>query len=206
MEKINNFSIDVNRVTDNARVNTDNEGNNLVQTFSINILDDITEDTDNDGLTEAQEDALGTSDLVEDSDKDSVSDKMEHSLGSDPLNKHSTPSALSQYAEILNGGWLELSWYGLFHDNFDNWIYHMRLGWIYVQGANTGSLLLWDLELGWMWPNRETYPNLYNYDLEGWLYYSLGPDGLGSNNPSLVLGTLRKFVEVFALSIEDTRD
>ncbi|MEL0117417.1 MAG: cadherin repeat domain-containing protein, partial [Opitutae bacterium] len=42
---------------------TDNAGNHLVQPFSINILDDSTEDTDNDGLTEAQEDALGTSDV-----------------------------------------------------------------------------------------------------------------------------------------------
>ena len=151
-----NFEI---QISHNIRVKiTDNAGNNLVQTFSINILDDITEDTDNDGLTEAQEDALGTSDLVEDSDNDSVSDKMEHSLGSDPSNKHSTPSTLSQYAEILNGGWLELSWFGLFHDNFDNWIYHMRLGWIYVQGTNTESLMLWDLDLGWMWTNTETYP------------------------------------------------
>ena len=156
----------------NIRVKvTDNAGNNLVQTFSINILDDITEDTDNDGLTEAQEDALGTSDLVEDSDNDSVSDKMEHSLGSDPSNEHSTPSTLSQSAEILNGGWLELSWFGVFNDNFDNWIYHMRLGWIYVQGTNTESLLLWDLELGWLWTSTETYPHLYCYDLEGWLYY-----------------------------------
>ena len=112
----------------NIRVKVnDNAGNNLVQTFSIIILDDITVDTDNDGLTEAKEDALGTSDLVEDSDNDSASDKMEHSSGSDPSNEHSTPSTLSQSAEILHGGWLELSWFGFFNDNFDNWIYHMRL-------------------------------------------------------------------------------
>ncbi|MCB1129816.1 MAG: hypothetical protein KDN05_01725 [Verrucomicrobiae bacterium] len=53
---------------------TDPEGLDGSSSFHVVISDDTTEDFDGDGLTEAEEDALGTSDLDPDSDNDGVND------------------------------------------------------------------------------------------------------------------------------------
>ena len=162
---------------------TDSADNTYAESFTINLLNDSTEDADSDGLTEAQEDALGTSDSSADSDNDSVNDAEEVTIGSDPADSSSTPSAPSRGATQLVDGWMALEWFGLFKDEFNGWIYHLRLGWIYLQGSSTTSLLVWDSEWGWLWTSDSTYPWLYRFSQNGWLYYYRGDDELGSSNP-----------------------
>jgi hypothetical protein len=61
------------------------------------------QDTDGDGLSDAQEQQLGTNPNKLDTDGDGYSDNDENAQGSDPLDASSTPEA-SPPAEVPNGG------------------------------------------------------------------------------------------------------
>ena len=75
---------------------TGTNGGSVEKDFAIQILDDAQEDEDGDGLTQAEETAMGTSDLNADSDNDGFSDGDEVSAGSDPLDGNSRPSWMPQ--------------------------------------------------------------------------------------------------------------
>ena len=120
---------------------------------------------------------------VYDFDGDGTSDPNEYTIGSDASNSASFPSALSPSATILSGGWKYLSWFGLFQDNYDGWVFHLRLGWVFVNGNNTDSLWIWDSEWDWLWTSAEAYPKLYSHTQDGWIYYYPDVDGLGSSDP-----------------------
>ncbi len=160
---------------------TDNTGNTFQQAFTILVTDDSSEDADGDGMTELEEEAIGTSDLLVDTDLDGTSDVDEQNIGSNPADRSSVPSPLSLPAtNVASDGWKYLDWFGLFRDTYSQWIYHLHLGWLYVHGNNTDSLWVWVNEHGtWLWTSSETYPQFYS-NLEGnWLYYLQG-----SSSPS----------------------
>ena len=69
----------------------DSENEIIQKPFTITVLDDNQEDADNDGLTEAQEAALGTSDLIADTDNDGFTDGQEVTAGTDPDSNASVP-------------------------------------------------------------------------------------------------------------------
>ena len=73
---------------------TDPNGGYVEKAFSIAIVDDDTEDVDDDGLNEGEEEILGTSDLNADTDGDGFSDAKEKAAGSDPLDDQSLPAWL----------------------------------------------------------------------------------------------------------------
>ena len=76
----------------NLRV-SDDENESLDKNFTISSIHDPNKDDDNDGLTYAQEQALGTSDNNTDSDGDGFSDLVESNYGSNPADANSTANA-----------------------------------------------------------------------------------------------------------------
>ena len=70
---------------------TDSGGNVLEKTFTVEALDDDSEDFDQDGLTQAQEAAIGTSDLNKDTDGDGSGDGPEVWAGTNPLDSGEYP-------------------------------------------------------------------------------------------------------------------
>ncbi len=169
---------------------TDNAGNIYEQSFTILITDDNAEDRDGDGLIELTEEAIGTSDLMTDSDMDGISDANEYAIGSNPAKSESVPSTLSLSATNLSNNWKYLGWFGFFRDNYDGWIYHLRLGWIYVSGTDTDNLWMWDSEWAWMWTSSAVYPWLHCTTTTNWIYYFQGTDNLGSYDPRWFLDSV----------------
>ena len=169
---------------------TDSAGNIYEQSFTILITDDNTEDRDGDGLIELTEEAIGTSDLTTDSDMDGISDADEYAIGSNPAKSESVPSTLSLSATNLSNNWKYLGWFGFFRDNYDGWIFHLRLGWIYVSGTDTDNLWMWDSEWAWMWTSSAVYPWLHCTTTTNWIYYFQGTDNLGSYDPRWFLDSL----------------
>ena len=68
----------------------------------ITIIDDTSEDIDDDGLNQDQEASIGTSDLLKDTDNDGFEDGVEIAIGTDPTDKSSNPS-LNEARELIRG-------------------------------------------------------------------------------------------------------
>ena len=77
----------------------------------------------------------------------------------------------------MDGGWRESTWLGTYLPNSKNdWIYHLQLGWLYVQEEARGGLWLWMPEEDWLWTKESVWPFLWSAESAGWLYpiYSNG--------------------------------
>ena len=68
----------------------------------ITIIDDTSEDIDDDGLNQDEEASIGTSDLLKDTDNDGFDDGVEIAIGTDPTDKSSNPS-LNEARELIRG-------------------------------------------------------------------------------------------------------
>ena len=74
-------------------------------------------------------------------------------------------------AKILQGGeWRELQWFGVFLPFESGWVFHSKLGWFYASTGTGDSMWLWHRELGWVWTSAPTFPNLYSFSSQYWLY------------------------------------
>jgi hypothetical protein len=77
-------------------------------------------------------------------------------------------------AKILQGGeWRELVWFGVFLPFESGWIFHSKLGWFYASTRTGNSMWLWHKELGWVWTSAPTFPNLYSFSRQYWLYLDI---------------------------------
>ena len=74
-------------------------------------------------------------------------------------------------------GWLTDSWIGELMPFENQWAFHLRLQWIYLQSDGNGGFWIWKEENGWIWTNRESWPFLWSNDTRNWLY--LIPVGRG---------------------------
>ena len=69
--------------------------------------------------------------------------------------------------------WYKSQWLGNYYDSARGWIYHEYFGWIYSKGAASNGLWLWHENIGWMWTQSGTYPYLYSYLKENWIFIDL---------------------------------
>ena len=70
-------------------------------------------------------------------------------------------------------GWWENWWFGSYYVVGDKgWIYHQKLGWLYMNSSVGQGTWLWKDSLGWLWTKSTIYPFLYSSSTSGWLYFS----------------------------------
>ena len=70
--------------------------------------------------------------------------------------------------------WYNSKWLGNYYDSTKGWIYHEYLEWVYSKsGVANDGLWLWHQNIGWMWTQSGTYPYLYSYLKEDWIFLDL---------------------------------
>jgi len=78
-------------------------------------------------------------------------------------------NAWSSASEITND-WKSFSWFGQFFETSSNWIYHLKLGWLYRHGDNLTSLWFYSSDHGWLFTSKNIYPYLFHHTNNSWLY------------------------------------
>ena len=76
----------------------------------------------------------------------------------------------SSHAMILGNGWMQSDWFGTFNHFPLNWIFHSRLGWLYIPESRTEELWLWAADHGWLWTGKNVFPHLYKNNTGTWIY------------------------------------
>ncbi len=78
-------------------------------------------------------------------------------------------------ALILGGPWWFSDWLGTFNVDFaiDGWLFHTEHDWLFLPpGSTVESFFFYDLSSqGWYWTNNETYPNLFSFSRNSWVFY-----------------------------------
>ena len=73
-------------------------------------------------------------------------------------------------ALLQAGGWKTLSWFGTFRPYENGWIYHLKLGWVFVHPEETSGLWLWKKNMGWIWTKEGVYPYFWKNHDGSWQY------------------------------------
>ena len=82
---------------------TDGDNQSIDSNITLRITDDLGEDEDSDGLSQLQENALGTDPGKADTDGDGISDGEEYLAGTDPTLKHSRKGRHPHDIEFIPG-------------------------------------------------------------------------------------------------------
>ena len=67
-------------------------------------------------------------------------------------------------------GWKTLPWFGTFRPYENGWIYHLKLGWVFVHPEETSGLWLWKKNMGWIWTKESVYPYFWKNHDGSWQY------------------------------------
>ena len=91
-------------------------------------------------------------------------------------------NALSLESERLSASnWLKSGWFGDFYSTGGEWIYHSRLGWVFLRSDAADGYWFWDMHLeSWLWTNPSNFPYFYKYhpDQPRWLYIKIEPENI----------------------------
>ncbi|MDA8775289.1 hypothetical protein N9N13_06140, partial [Opitutales bacterium] len=91
----------------------------------------------------------------------------------DPAKQNPSEKALNFLANESNelaGGWLENSWFGIFKDFENGWIYHTVHGWLYLSSDSENGIWAWSQERGWTWSTQNIYPFIFIQNNGSWIY------------------------------------
>ena len=73
--------------------------------------------------------------------------------------------------------WYEVDWLGSFYAGKNGWLYHNRLGWIYLSPSEGDGFWIWNESNGWWWTKDNIFPYAYKFSTitehRGWLYFDV---------------------------------
>lgn len=112
---------------------------------------------------------------AEDQDGIYLGNSRKISIESSLIEQRQTPQqqALSIIREgtvELAGGWRQSSWFGLYLDYGNGWIYHELHRWLYMVHDGKTGIWAWSENRGWAWSNKDIYPFLYQSNIGNWIY------------------------------------
>jgi hypothetical protein len=79
---------------------------------------------------------------------------------------------LTEGVEVVPG-WKKAGWFGFFFADAYPWVYHSRLGWIFVTENSEMGAWFHRENLGWIWTNPNVFPALFMYDRKEWVYLDM---------------------------------
>ncbi len=87
----------------------------------------------------------------------------------------------AQASELEDSGWRHDRSFGYFMPFESKWIYHARLGWLYVPEYAAQWFWSWsELMKKWIWVHENAFPWVYSYHQQdqsgGWLFFKLDSD------------------------------
>lgn len=66
--------------------------------------------------------------------------------------------------------WWESDWLGLFYTELYPWVYHQKLGWVFVNVDSLQGAWLYRERLGWLWTMPNVFPSLHMSERKEWTY------------------------------------
>ncbi len=71
----------------------------------------------------------------------------------------------------IEGDWFE-SWFGIYNQVNDMWIYHLHFGWLLLK-IEEANLWIWHEKNGWHWTNEDSYDDnfLWSDLLQSWIFF-----------------------------------
>ena len=80
-------------------------------------------------------------------------------------------------ATDLGHGWRSVEWFGAYFEPSDTspgqgWIYHVKLGWVYLSSSKYNSVWIWSSNFeSWYWTDSESFSYLFNNETGTWVFY-----------------------------------
>lgn len=79
----------------------------------------------------------------------------------------------------LGNSWYDSNWLGKFFWESGSWVYHLPLGWMYVQPSKNDSYWLWNHQFEmWLWTDENLFPQAYSGLGAKWLYFHLDAENI----------------------------
>ena len=88
-----------------------------------------------------------------------------------------SPDSSTLQAVEMASGWMRSPWFGTFQEYDNGWIFHARLGWLFLSEDGSGGVWLWMESEGWLWAQPEVWPFLWKDGASNWLYLIEAQEG-----------------------------
>jgi uncharacterized repeat protein (TIGR02543 family) len=82
-------------------------------------------------------------------------------------------SANLEVTNLIALDWYDSSWFGVFFQSDNGWVYHLEFGWIFPIINQSQNLWFWSQKLGWIWAGEETYSEqyLWSESIQNWIFW-----------------------------------
>ena len=116
---------------------------------------------------------------------DLTAKSLKIAIGGAPLPTEVTPPEMTDgsvpFGEVsdLGGGWKFSDWFGSYNDSTAPWMFHAEHGFVFIfEEGVPDSVFYFDLTAnGWFWTNATSYPSLFSFARNAWVFYFVGSTG-----------------------------